>query len=68
MKNKPCFKMSIFKRKLSPELPQIIGDSQQLNHVFMNIIINAAQAMGGKGTIIIFTVVAPTKDRIIDHD
>jgi two-component system NtrC family sensor kinase len=50
---------------LAPALPQVIGDSQQLNHVFMNIVINAAQAMHGKGTITIATTEATTRDRIV---
>lgn len=37
--------------KLSPDLPNIMIDVQQVNHVFMNIIINAADAMEGKGTL-----------------
>jgi PAS domain S-box-containing protein len=32
-------------------LPDIPADSQQLNHVFMNIILNAADAMEGKGEL-----------------
>ncbi|MCP4116797.1 MAG: PAS domain S-box protein [Desulfobacteraceae bacterium] len=32
-------------------LPEIPADSQQLNHVFMNIILNAADAMEGKGEL-----------------
>jgi len=37
--------------QLSPDLPQIMVDTQQIIHVFMNIIINAADAMDGKGTL-----------------
>lgn len=32
-------------------LPEIYADSQQLNHVFMNIILNAADAMEGNGEL-----------------
>ncbi len=53
-------KHSLFKeieiiRELDPELPPILCDIQQLNHVFMNIIWNAAQAMEGKGRLHIST-------------
>ncbi|MBU1276091.1 MAG: PAS domain S-box protein [Proteobacteria bacterium] len=36
---------------LDPELPQVPADIQQLNHVFMNIILNAAEAMQSNGRI-----------------
>ena len=37
------------------KLPDIPADVQQLNHVFMNIILNAADAMEGKGRLEIAT-------------
>ncbi len=37
--------------RLSHDLPQISVDIQQMNHVFMNIIINAADAMEGRGAL-----------------
>ncbi|MGB9712459.1 MAG: ATP-binding protein [Dissulfurimicrobium hydrothermale] len=37
------------------ELPTIIGYPQQLNQVFMNILVNAAQAIKGKGEITVTT-------------
>lgn len=52
-------------KQMGHDLPPVLGDSQQLNHVFMNIIINAAQAMGGKGVITIVTRDARTQDRIV---
>lgn len=36
-------------------LPEIHADGQQLNHVFMNIILNAADAMAGNGTLYVRT-------------
>ncbi len=41
------------------------ADMQQLNHVFMNIILNAAQAMDGKGVLDIKTALLPSKDRVL---
>jgi len=42
-------------KNLSPELPLIPADIQQLNHLFMNIILNGAQAMDGKGQLTVTT-------------
>jgi two-component system NtrC family sensor kinase len=42
-------------RNYAPELPHIRGDQSQLQQVLMNIIINAADAMDGKGKITIET-------------
>jgi two-component system, NtrC family, sensor kinase len=59
------FQNITIQKKLGHNLPTVLADSQQLNHVFMNIIINAAQAMAGKGTITIVTRDARTLDRIV---
>ncbi len=42
----------------------VLADVQQLNHVFMNIILNAAQAMEGKGRLTIQTGLTASGDRI----
>jgi signal transduction histidine kinase len=39
--------------KLNPELPSILGDATQLEQVFLNIILNAAEAMARGGTLAI---------------
>ncbi len=38
-------------RRLDPQLPPIEGDSERLRQVFINIIVNALQAMAGSGTL-----------------
>lgn len=38
-----------------PDLPKIVADGSQLQQVFMNIIINAAEAMDGKGVLSLST-------------
>ncbi len=38
-------------RDLQPDLPRIIGDSGQLNQVFINLLVNAADAIDGPGKI-----------------
>lgn len=42
-------------RELQPTLPSILGDDSQLEQVFMNIILNAVQAMDEAGTLTIST-------------
>jgi two-component system NtrC family sensor kinase len=42
-------------KELAPDLPKIVGDSAQLQQVFMNIILNAAEAMNGDGTLTLRT-------------
>ncbi|GBC64039.1 PAS domain-containing sensor histidine kinase [Desulfonema ishimotonii] len=51
-------------KNLSDTLPMVPGDIQQLNHVFMNVIINAAQAMAGSGKLTIETRYLPDTDRV----
>ncbi len=42
-------------KNFSKALSQILADEAQLQQVFTNIILNAAEAMGGKGTLILET-------------
>jgi len=42
-------------KKYASALPKIVADGSQLQQVFMNIIINAAEAMDGKGTLSLST-------------
>jgi two-component system NtrC family sensor kinase len=41
--------------KLDPELPHVIADRSQFQQVFMNILMNAVQAMNERGTITVAT-------------
>ena len=45
-------------KSLEPNLPKVPSDIQQLNHVFMNIILNAAEAMEGTGQLRVETLPA----------
>lgn len=65
IQNQSMFHNVEIRKQLVDDLPWIMGDSQQLNHVFMNIMINSAQAMEGKGTIDISIGEASTKDRLV---
>ncbi len=64
LENQTLFQNIKIEKQLSDDLPQIPGDIQQLNHLFMNIILNAAQAMEGKGELKIKTLLASGKDRV----
>ncbi|HXF09778.1 MAG TPA: GAF domain-containing protein [Desulfuromonadaceae bacterium] len=45
-------------RKLQPDLPVVMGDAPQLEQAFLNIILNAAEAMPEGGTLTIHSGVA----------
>ncbi len=64
IENQTLFHNITVKKKMAPFVPLVMADAQQLGHVFMNIIINAAQAMDGNGTITITTRESATKDRV----
>jgi PAS domain S-box-containing protein len=53
------------KLELDPDLPQIFADPGELQQVFTNLFINAADAMKGWGTITITSHTAPQKDGLI---
>ena len=55
LENQTLFHNIDIQRELASGLPKVTSDIQQLNHLFMNIILNAAQAMGGKGRLIVKT-------------
>jgi len=64
LENQALFQNIITENDLNPDLPAIKADVQQLNHMFMNIILNAAQAMEGKGTLTIKTSFNKDKDHV----
>ncbi|MBW2730798.1 MAG: GAF domain-containing protein [Deltaproteobacteria bacterium] len=47
-------------RDLVAELPQVRGDPEQLRQVFLNLVINGIQAMGGGGTLHVQTSLRPS--------
>ncbi len=52
-------------KNLDPNLPLVYGNAGQLKQVFMNIIVNAAEAMHGSGTLTITTSVAPDRNSVL---
>lgn len=64
LENQSLFQNIIIEKDLDPTLPPVHSDIQQLNHMFMNIILNAAQAMEGKGRLNIKTLFLPEKEQV----
>ena len=64
LENQAIFQNIEIEKNLSPSLPMVPGDIQQLNHLFMNIILNAAEAMEGNGKLTVTTDHKPKSDRI----
>ena len=52
-------------RELDPQLPQILGNPGQLQQVFTNLLLNAADAMSGQGRIIITSRPDPQVEGVI---
>jgi two-component system, NtrC family, sensor kinase len=65
IENQTLFHNIDVKKEYAAAIPLVTADAQQLGHVFMNIIINAAQAMDGRGTITITTKVPAGQERVI---
>ena len=55
LENQEIFQNIEIVKDLDEDLPQVPADVQQLNHVLMNIILNAAEAMEGQGRLIVRT-------------
>lgn len=47
-----------------PDLPQVEGDENKLEQLFMNLIINAGESMGGKGTLTLRTELVDDKNHV----
>jgi signal transduction histidine kinase len=67
LENQTLFQNIEIERDFEADLPEIQGDPQQLNHLFMNIILNAAQAMEGKGRLSLVTRRAEGGDAAVIH-
>jgi two-component system, NtrC family, sensor kinase len=64
IETKTLFQNIKIKKKYSSSLPKITADSAQLQQVFINIIINAAEAMDGNGSLTIETGVNDQEKQI----
>ncbi len=64
LENQSIFHNIAIDRQLSPTLPRIPVDVQQMNHVFMNIILNAAEAMDGAGRLLVRSYLSADGGRV----
>jgi two-component system NtrC family sensor kinase len=53
--NQVLFQNIKIKKNLEADMPMLFADATQLKQVFLNIVLNAAQAMAGKGSLTITT-------------
>jgi PAS domain S-box-containing protein len=63
LENQALFQNIEIIKELSSSLPAVPVDIQQINHVFMNIVLNAAEAMAGKGKLSVKSHLSPSGDR-----
>ncbi len=64
VENQALFQNVKIKKLLSPSLPKVMMDSNQIQQVFANIILNAAEAIEGEGELIIGTRIATDNEHI----
>jgi PAS domain S-box-containing protein len=64
LENQSLFQNITIEKELDPNLKPVHSDIQQLNHMFMNIILNAAQAMEGNGSLTFKTGYLPGEERV----
>jgi PAS domain S-box-containing protein len=62
--NQSLFQNIEIKKDLAPALPLVQAEVQQLNHLFMNIILNAADAMAARGTLRVKSYPSPDNRRV----
>ncbi len=61
LENQAIFHNIYIEKALAPDLPMVVMDPAQIERVFMNILINAAEAMAGNGLLSLATRLAPAK-------
>jgi len=64
LRNQSIFQNIVIIEDYDKSIPDIPADIQQLNHVFMNIILNAADAMEGKGQLEVKTFMEKDGDML----
>jgi two-component system NtrC family sensor kinase len=64
VENQASFQNVKINKLLSPSLPEIMMDSSQMQQVFTNIILNAAESIEGEGELTVVTRMAPDNENI----
>jgi two-component system NtrC family sensor kinase len=65
LENQALFQNIRIEKQFAPDLPMVPADIQQLGHVFMNIILNAADATDGNGRITVRTSLSTDKKNVL---
>jgi two-component system NtrC family sensor kinase len=65
LENQAIFQNIEIEKDLAPALPSVPADIQQLNHMFMNIILNAVEAMEGRGSLRLRTALSRERNQVI---
>lgn len=64
LESQSLFQNIVVKEDLDDKLPLANSDAQQMYHLFMNLILNAVQAMEGKGILALKTLANPDKNHV----
>ena len=64
LENQTLFQNIDLQKDFQADLPPVSSDAQQLYHLMMNIILNAAQAMDGNGVLHLKTYYKAKQDRV----
>lgn len=64
LENQVLFQNITVEKEFAESLPKARVDMQQINHLLMNIVLNAAQAMEGRGKLLVSTSHLADSDRI----
>lgn len=64
VKSQPLFLNIKIDRKFESTLPMVNVDTSQIHQVFINIIMNAAEAMNGNGRLLIVTGLTDSKEHV----
>ncbi len=64
VRNQSSFRNIIIKKNLSDDIPEILADMDQIQQVFINMILNASEAMQNGGQLIIESRISSNSDFI----